>query len=299
VSTGWEYADLGEFLILDTVVDRPAGGIEVECVDLAYRVDQVVADSDRRVDAFTPVASQIQALVREAIGVTVTIARDDSNGADPDDATDADYKVGTSLWEICKDLAAFVGCGVMFNRSGQLELRLLEPTTAPVVETLNPGERGVISSMRSMVSRKEFVNEFVVEMFDQADPPNRGFGRARITTGPLRWDGPVGLIRGGETLGGLLSVANNAAQNRAERELAKLSRRVREIELTLAPMPYLEAGDQVRVIFPTMGSEEGRVQTVTHGLSVDTATTAVVRWAPGTGIAPMLLGGGGFLGGES
>jgi hypothetical protein len=276
---GVEWADLGEMLVLTTDVVRPGGAIKVSLIDDSYVPAQDELDTDVTLSSTAPAMAQILDMLRPVLP-GITAGADASSGADPNDI---DYlvKAGASRWEACKRLAWGVRCSVGFNRLGQVELTTASPKVVPVTVL----DR--FTNLQSAVTREGLYNRVVVLQVDQANPPNTGRGEAAIVDGPLTYGGPMGKLTKVITQGGLLAASDASAKAAADRALMEYQNRVREVKVAMPPMPHLESGDVVELIFPNGAAEVAQVQEITHGLGADKPTTMTARWLNNTGPIPM------------
>ena len=80
------------------------------------------------------------------------------------------------------------------------------------------------------------------------------------------------------TQGGLLAASDASAKAAAERVLMEYQNRVREVKVSMPPMPHLESGDVVEMVFPNGAAEIAQVQEIAHGLGADKPTTMTARW---------------------
>lgn len=133
------------------------------------------------------------------------------------------------------DLLALAGAEPKMTREGNLSARLTNPTAAPIDLT------GTIKPFTKSMSN-DFKNRIVVQT--TVDGGTRVLAEARVTSGPLRTDGPAGerveLVDSG------LAQSDEAARALANARLAAaLQGRRSEVKLTCLPNLTLEAGDPV------------------------------------------------------
>lgn len=145
------------------------------------------------------------------------------------------------------------------TRSGALSGRLADPFTAASPRVLDL--TGTITPMsRSMT--KDFYNIVVITTI--VNGVQQIVAEARITTGPMRWNGPAGARVYQRSAG--LAATQVAAQGLADTLLANLSTgRTRTVKVTALPNVAIELGDAVRVTDPqTNITETGTVAALNY-----------------------------------
>lgn len=148
--------------------------------------------------------------------------------------------------------------GAAYRVTPDAQLEVYVPSPVPVW-TAAPGEDGVLIDFARSYSAREFVNCVVVEG-KSSDDGVPLIGVARETEGPLRVDGPHGLVparRQSDILDTQKKVDDAAKTYLAQ----AISDRAIVLPVTCLPNPALEVGDVVRVETP-VGALEGPIDTM-------------------------------------
>ena len=288
-----EWCSLGLFAISEVANDRPFGGLKLTLLDLAYFATEDKVEQTYLFPSNAVAKDEIIKVLTPVYTVPPTVVRDDSNGAAL--GTYIEYpKAGSKRWDIALGMAGKVGCDLYFDDDGALVLH--DPDAArPVTEEVSVGEYGVITKLESKVSRVGTINRVKVIFEGQDD--STGVGIAEITTGPLAVTGPFGRLSE-VVVENVETATDAAAQEAAERYLARMSALSRTLAVETAPAPHLRPYDELLVTFPNGQSERARIQSVTHGLAVGDKTKIDTRWDPAGVIGPMRTQDAGFLAGE-
>lgn len=148
-----------------------------------------------------------------------------------------------SRLDTISDLFALAGAEPKLTRDGSLTARLTEPTAAPIdlTGTIRPFTRSMTN---------DYKNHIVVTT--TVDGADQVLAEAKVTTGPLRVDGPAGdrveLVDSG------LADSKQAALNLANARLqASLRGRREQINIDCLPNLTVELGDPVTATDPTTG----------------------------------------------
>lgn len=154
-----------------------------------------------------------------------------------------------------------------FDATGAFVFDFKAGTTDPVW-TVDAGEDGVMVEAEESLDRTGVYNGVLVTGQDTAtQAPVYGLATDDDPTSPTYWGGPFGHVAMLAT-----SQVGTAAEAQANAEslLGLRLKLTRNLAITSAPNPALEAGDVIRVVFP-----DGRVeQHLIDSVSVDLATGA-------------------------
>ena len=269
---------MGRWIIGDVTVQRP-GGIDVTLVDLAYLVKQDLLESEQTRKGTKRVKDNILDYVDECIGYRPTYAIDESGGATFNDIGEMVFTAGTSQWDACLQMAEELGCDLWFGVDLRLNLAKTDRVRSPV-DVLGVGSQGVITNLSSGISRIGVVNRAVVILEGEDDSVGRGV--RSITSGVLRYSGPIGNAVVVETRRIESKATNATAASMAQRLLTRMSGTWRELELQTVPIPHVRAGDSISVKFSDGSEERALVHRITHGLASGDATTVSTRYEPKT-----------------
>lgn len=147
------------------------------------------------------------------------------------------------------DLVKSIGCRYRMDGAGQLEIYPLVKT-APVW-TIRGKDGGAMVSVNRTQNRADVINGV---LSNSNDPGLEIKALATITSGPLRWDGPLGRKINYHNA---LANTQDAVQNDAQAILDN-SALTRTVPLTVicAPHPGIQIGDWVRVAQPVINGAE-------------------------------------------
>jgi hypothetical protein len=209
------------------------------------------------------VLNEIRRLARDLVPIADWTGKTD--GAIP-----ASIAYQTSRVQAIQDLADVLGYAARFNANGALDLREQAPSPTSVW-TVNIDE-GDIVSWGGKLDRADLYNGVISTGQGPDGVPTQG---AQVeSSGPLRWDGPLGRIPYGHS--SPLLTTNAAAQADAETLLARLiSERVARIQVTCTANPALEWGDTVTLRLPRK-TLVGTVKSITWPLPAKTMTMTVM-----------------------
>jgi hypothetical protein len=176
----------------------------------------------------------------------------------------------TSRVQAIQDLADVLGYAARFNPNGALDLRDKAPSSTSVW-TVSIDE-GDIVSWGGKLDRSDLYNGVISTGQGPDGVPTQG---AQVeSSGPLRWDGPMGRIPFGHS--SPLLITNDAAQADAETLLDRLIReRVAPVTVTCTANPALEWGDTVTLKLPRK-TLRGTVKSITWPLPAKTMTMTVM-----------------------
>ena len=279
-----EWFPLGQFPIYAVEITRPGGTVEVTVGDWGLRVDRAVLETGRAWGPEIRVIDLFATLLREALGTTTVVDRNDIGTATLNTRVVA--KPGESRWRIITDVADLLGCYPVLTARNRLSVikRVDDPGTA--VEILKTGEGGTVIRSSTQVDALSGFNRFVAIVADSdADEPTSFSATTTITTGPFRYD-PKGF-------GVMPYVRVEAFPGGDGADAATLSRQdyydlrgvPRKWVVEAVPMPWLEVNDSVGIVGPD-GSAVARIATVTFPFSVSEAMTVETQETTGTLFGP-------------
>lgn len=190
-------------------------------------------------EALTSVLDEITRLARDHVPV-------DDLSAISDTAIPQSIVYQTSRVEALQALADVLGYWVRMSPGGGLNLVPQQPSTTPVW-TVTVGEFGTVAEWSRQQDRSDLRNGVVSRGQTSDGTPVQGI--AVETTGPLRWDGPLGNIP--EEYSSNLLTTEAAAQEDAETRLARLiEERVSPVTVKCVTNPALELDDTVNIVLP-------------------------------------------------
>lgn len=211
----------------------------------------------------TSVIAEIKRLVQGLVPVA------DMTGV-ADAAIPASIAYQTSRVQAIQDLADVLGRVARIDPDGALELIPKAVSTTPVW-TVSITEQQVIDWSRKL-DRADLYNG-VVSTGQKADGTPVQASTIE-TSGPLRWDGPLGRIPYGHS--SPLITTETAAKADSEVLLTRLIRdRVAPITVTCTPNPALEWGDCVKLVLPDK-ELIGTVRSITWPLPATSMTMTVL-----------------------
>jgi hypothetical protein len=185
------------------------------------------------------------------------------------------------------DLAQSVNAELYFDANGDFVFDQAPADNAPVVWTVDAGATGVMVNAQENQDRTGIYNGvLVVGQPDATQPPITGLATYSDPSSPIRWGGPFGkvaLIAQSTTV----QTVEQASQT-ARGLLALRLKQTRNVNLTSAPNPALEAGDTIQILFPDGRSETHLVDAVTTDLGTS-AQQIVTRMhvTPTIGATPL------------
>jgi hypothetical protein len=273
----WPDGTSERFRVSTTYVDavdvsRPSGAVKVETFGRVRRVSQAglpargVQVADRM-----PGVDFVGWIVAQALGHPVPTTVEpgvDVRSVGPRETWQGDP------WAAVEDVADSGGAEAYFDRMDRLTIRPAPtPRTGDDVVTLRTGESGTLVDYRSRVDRSG-VNRARVA-FTSAGGERDVVSTATLTSGPARWEGPYGRVRGDFTRYG------NPSQAQADRAssafLSRMGGILRACELTAAPDPRVECGDTVRIVWANGAVERHVVTFVSWPLLLDGPMTIRTR----------------------
>lgn len=231
---------LGEFPITRAVASRPRGTVEVTLGDWSLRRSLPDAEASVTIgDTARTVASVVADYLGHVLpGNSVTITRDDSNGAKC--VSPIEVQLGGDVWSVLTQLANQVGCIVMMTSKATAQLRRFDPN-APYHDDLD----GCLIAETLGIVADEAVNNVIV----QAETSNPEGGTTvfraerRLTTGPYKYDQDgIGELTLVETLRQPV-VTQAMVDAEAQRIYDRRVGIVRSQQVETVPMPWLEVGD--------------------------------------------------------
>lgn len=234
----WE---LGEWVVTRAVATRPRGTVEVSLGDWSLRRSLPDAEASVAIgDPAKTVASVVADYLSHVLpGGSVTITRDDSNGAKC--VSPVEVRLGGNVWDVLTQLANQVGCIVVVLSGSKAELRRFDPN-APFHDDLD----GVLVSETLAIVADEAVNNVIVQG-EMSNPEGGGTtvfrAEKRLTTGPYKYDrNGIGMLTLVETLRQetvTQAMVNTEAQRIYDRRVGI----VRSQQVETVPLPWVEAGD--------------------------------------------------------
>lgn len=176
----------------------------------------------------------------------------------------------TSRVQAIQDLADVMGYTARINPNGALDL--VDKTPSSVSVWTVDIAAGDIVDWGGKLDRSDLYNGVISTGQGPDGVPVQG---AQVeSTGPLRWDGPLGRIPYGHS--SPLLTTNDAAQADAETLLDRLIReRVAPVTVTCTANPALEWGDTVTLVLPRK-TLVGTVKSITWPLPAKTMTMTVM-----------------------
>jgi hypothetical protein len=189
------------------------------------------------------VAALITRLAADALGWTPTVAV----SAGDSTPVPADLGISGDPWAAIEDAARAASLAVSIDRFGRLCLDVPPALSGTAAAEIRAGEGGTLIESRSRGSRAGGANAARI-VYRSTDPGVPDVvGVARQTTGPVRWDGPLGRLTYTDTRDGPVTQAE--ADTAARAALTARLGLVRETGLTAVPDPRLEPGDTIEVGF--------------------------------------------------
>jgi hypothetical protein len=248
-----------------TVVDRPAGTVNVRAVSYEARVNE---DRYTNKDATNAgkASAVVTALVRRTLGATWPVRN--LLSTDVDLAAGA-FPLDGDVWPTVEAIMNATGGEAVFGPTGELILRD-DPGKGSPVLTLQTGETGpgTLTGYRS--ERGWAFNRVAVVYIEQGTgTPGRVVGLWEDTTSTTGVNSPYGRhTRRDVVTVDAGKLPTQAAANKAAATIARRAQgRYRNTVLRHQPAPWLDPGDTVRVAYLGGMSESMQVQTIRVPLS--------------------------------
>lgn len=161
------------------------------------------------------------------------------------------------------------GAETYFDAAGDFVFARKPGDAEPVVWAVDAGERGVMVDAGENLDRTGIYNGVLVKGQPVADqPPVSALATFDEASSPIRWGGPFGKIA---LLVDSSSVTTPEQAAQSAQALLRLRlKQTRQLDLTSAPNPALEAGDTITVSFPDGRDEQHLIDAVT----IDLGTSA-------------------------
>lgn len=231
--------------VVETVIDRPAGTIEVRAASHEARIDE-----DRYDGTATSPGGLGTTLITNVIRRTLGASHPVRNLVPPgQDVTfpAKEFTFDGGVWAVVEAIADAIGAEVYFDSSGTAVIRPTPVKGAPVL-TYSTGEGGSITGYRS--ARGWGPNRVSAIYENEQGQRVIGLWEDTSPTSATRVTGPYGrhteVTRVAVVKPATLpsqATANAAAANRARRLAAKY----RTVELRTIPAPWIEPGDTIGV----------------------------------------------------
>jgi len=177
--------------------------------------------------------------------------------------------------EALSTLEQSYGAETYFDADGDFTFAAKPGDADPTVWLVDAGETGVIVNAVESLDRTGIYNGVLVRGQDTGDaPPVSALATYTDPASPIRWGGPFGkvaLIADSTTVSDL-----NGAVTAAQSLLRLRLKQTRQLELTSAPNPALEAGDTIEVLFPDGRDERHLIDATVINLATD-AQSIVTR----------------------
>lgn len=183
-----------------------------------------------------------------------------------------------------EDLAAKVGGFLRMSPDAVLQVI---PTSTVPVWTLDVGEDGVIVSIDHELALDGLYNACVAT---SSGGTEQYVGFAKIDSGPLRWDGPLGRrpVFFASPLLGSQASADSAAQTHLER---RTTSQVIELSVSCAPHPGIESGDYVKIRIPKDGVNPVFVDGIVKSRTLQGNNAGMLPMELKIGVSARALGG--------
>lgn len=237
-----------------TYVDEPArwmssGTVAVSAADETWNVGEAEFLSPQNIRFKSSIMAEIEYLLEDIL--PVTFADDVEDGTVP-----ASIAYEGNRLDALGSLVRALGAAYRVTPDAQLEVYV--PSDVPVW-TIAPGEDGVLIDFGRSYSASEFINTMVVEGKSSEDGVPL-IGVARETDGPLRADGPHGLVPA-RRQSDILDTQRKVDQAARTYLNSAITDRAIVVPITCLPNPALEVGDTVRVETP-VGDLAGPVESI-------------------------------------
>jgi hypothetical protein len=273
--------DLGEFPVTATRAEVPGGRVDVTLGDWAWRRERsrVEVQGQKLLDGVT-VAEMAARHLSDVMpaSVPVTCTRDDTGGAMM--PVTVPLQPGDDVWSAMQRAAELAGARLVMTSRSTVEVRRYNPAV-PWVEHF---EGVLIRGVRTVSAETgDVCNRVRVTVNGDGGP----FSAVETLTG-----GPYAFARNGfgfATVVESVSVAT-ATQAAADAEAARLAARrfgaLKDVELEVVPMPWLEVGDPVTLLLggsPVKTREDFIVESLVFPLTVDATMRVNARSVAGSG----------------
>jgi hypothetical protein len=165
-------------------------------------------------------------------------------------------------------IATGYGAQAYFDATGDFVFSVQPQDDDPVLWTVDAGQAGVMVGATESLDRSNVYNGVLVKGQSTADTePLSALATYDDPASPVQWGGPFGKVA---LVVDSNSVTTVEQAGETARTLLRLqAKQTRQLELTAAPNPALEAGDTIRVAFPDGRTETHLVDVVTVSLSTD------------------------------
>lgn len=166
------------------------------------------------------------------------------------------------------DLEQSYGAETYFDADGNFVFAARPGDSEPVVWTVDAGQTGVMIDADENLDRTGIYNGALVQGQPAADqPPITSLAMFTDPSSPIRWGGPFGKVA---LVADSTSVTTQAQADATAQSLLNLRlKQTRNLTLTSAPNPALEAGDTITVLFPDGRLETHLVDATTISLATD------------------------------
>lgn len=235
-----EYVPVGVFRLDEARGSLVGGEVSITAPDRSRAIADAKFLVPRNSSAGLPIPLQIAHLVTEVLPDCEVIDQTHSSAVTPRTVWESER------WEAIEDLATSIGAEVIFDPLGRCVIRYVPSAYALPSWWVTMGHEGTINAGETLISRTGVYNGVVArgERTDDA-PPVYGTATDDDPGSPTYWDGPFGQVT--FLWRSNLLTTRKQAVRAAQGLLARKKMAVRELGLTIAPNPLLEAGDVLAV----------------------------------------------------
>jgi hypothetical protein len=166
------------------------------------------------------------------------------------------------------DLEQAFAAETYFNANGDFVFAAKPSGGDPVVWTVDASANGVMINASENLDRTGVYNGVLVTGQPEADqPPISALAIYDAAGSPIRWGGPFGKVA--MLADSMTATTTDQCLATAQSLLNLRLKQTRNLTLTAAPNPALEAGDTIEVVFPDGRTETHLVDATTINLGTD------------------------------
>jgi hypothetical protein len=257
-----EHAALGTLRVESVNWDTLTASASLELADRMTQVRDESFTAPYQPCGQTPATAAVE-IVHDVFGDTIGY---DTPYHPTDALGDAIYT--GSRADALNAIATGYGAQAYFDATGDFVFSVQPQDDDPVLWTVDAGQAGVMVGATESLDRSNVYNGVLVKGQSTADTePLSALATYDDPASPVQWGGPFGKVA---LVVDSNSVTTVEQAGETARTLLRLqAKQTRQLELTAAPNPALEAGDTIRVVFPDGRTETHLVDVVTVSLSTD------------------------------
>lgn len=254
-----ELVDLGYLRVESVSWDTLATSASIELADRMAQVVDEPFTAPYAAAGKTPSAAAVE-IVQAVFGSSIAYHVPYTPGGVLGDVTYIDSRA-----DALAQLEQSYGAETYFDALGDFVFAAKPADDAPAVWTVDAGATGVMIGAEENLDRTGIYNGVLVRGQGTADlPPVSALATFTDPGSPIRWGGPFGKVT---LVADSTTVTTTGEASAAAENLLRLRlKQTRQLTLTAAPNPALEAGDTINVVFPDDRVERHLIDSTTIDL---------------------------------